>query len=91
MAKLKIYGAAFWPHCNPVKEYLLDKGIEFDYYDIMENEEHKTNFYELRPKYAEYKEILEKGTSYGIPALFFNDEVLISPSSEEMDIMIKKL
>ncbi len=91
MAKIKFYGAAFWGECNPVKEYLLEKGIEFDYYDITESEEIKAEFYQLRTKYEQYAEIIEGGVRFGIPALFYDDKVIIGFDKVAIDEMVTRL
>lgn len=85
MDKIKFYGAAFWGGCAPVKQYLLDKGIDYDYYDISENEDVKEEFMSLREKYEEYSEIIDGGVRFGIPALFFKDKVSIGGDTNEID------
>ncbi len=91
MKKIKFYGAAFWGGCPPVKEYLLEKGIEFDYYDIMADEKAKDDFYKLREQYEEYQTIIKGGISFGIPAIFYDDEVIICFDKEKIDSLITKL
>lgn len=91
MEKIKFYGAGFWGGCAPVKEYLSEKGIDYDYIDISETEENKEEFYKLREQYEEYSEIVEEGARFGIPALFYDNEVIIGFDKEKIDELIKKL
>ncbi len=69
----------------------MEKGIDYDYYDITESEEYKNAFYDLRTKYQAYEEILAKGGAFGIPALFYNDEVIIGWNQTKIDEMIEKM
>lgn len=89
MEKIKFYGAAFWGGCAPVKQYLLDKGIDYDYYEIDSSEELKEEFMNLRKQYDEYADIISGGTRFGIPALFYKDKVVIGGDSEELDKFIQ--
>ncbi len=91
MEKIKMYGAAFWGGCAPVKEYLLEKGIDYDYVDISESEANKAEFMNLREKFEEYTDIIKGGVSFGIPALFYNGEVVIGGDTDKIDALIAKL
>lgn len=91
MEKIKMYGAGFWGECFPVKEYLSEKGIDYDYVDIMESEENRAEFEAFRKSRTEYVDIIKGGVSFGIPVLFFNDDVVIGFKPEEIDALIAKI
>lgn len=91
MDKVKVYGSQTWPHCAPTKEYLLEKGLEFDYFDINEDDDARAEFLALRTKYNEYDEIVKAGQRFGIPAVFYNNEVVIGYNVEQLDHLLGHL
>ncbi len=91
MDKIKMYGAGFWGECFPVKEYLSEKGIDYDYVDITESEENRAEFEEFRNQREEYVDILKGGVRFGIPALFYKDTLVIGFKPEEIDLLISKV
>lgn len=73
-----------------MKQYLLDKGIDYDYYDISESEEVKAEFLALREQYEAYSDIIKGGVSFGIPALFHNGKVVIGGDTEKIDKFLEE-
>lgn len=39
MSRIKVYGTESCPQCSGAKQYLEQKGVEFDYVDINEDDE----------------------------------------------------
>ncbi len=66
----------------------MEKGIEYDIYDVAESDEIKNEFYELRKKYDAYKDIVAEGKRYGIPAFFYGDECVIGFDKEKLDKLL---
>lgn len=76
MAKRKIilYGAQWCADCRRSKDFLDQKGVEYDYIDIDED-----------PNAAVEVERINKGLQV-IPTIVFPDgEVLVEPSNEELE------
>ncbi len=69
----------------------MEKGIDYDYVDISESEENKDEFFKLREQFEEYNDIISGGTRFGIPALFYNGEVVIGGDTDEIDALLAKL
>lgn len=71
MKKIIMFGSRHWPDCEPAKEFLSEKGIEFIYLDISENMINLKRFLKYRDNALEFKEIKENG-SVGIPCIVIN-------------------
>lgn len=72
MKKTIVFGSEHWPGCEPAKEYLSEKNIEFDYIDITESMANLKIFLRYRDSYDEFKGVKETG-SVGIPCVVIND------------------
>lgn len=72
MKKIVVYGSRHWPDCEPVKEFLSDKGIKYLYLDITDSMGNLKRFLKYRDNSPEFNEIKEKG-QVGIPCIVVND------------------
>lgn len=72
--KIKFYGATWCPECRRSKQYLDEKGVDYDYIDI-----------EKVPGAAEEVEKINNGFQ-SIPTIVFpNMRILTEPSNEELE------
>lgn len=69
----------------------MEKGIDYDYVDIMESEENKFEFEEFRRSHEEYNEILQEGTRFGIPVLVYDNDLVMGFDKKAIDSLIAKL
>lgn len=74
---IKIYTSIDCPYCYVVKDYLTQRGIEFEEID----------FYEQPEKREEMEEISQQKN---IPVLVINDEVVVGWDKEKIDELLKK-
>ena len=64
MTKVKVYSTPTCPWCIKAKEYLKQKGIDFQDINVAENEVAKN-------------EMIEKSGQMGVPVLDINNEIII--------------
>jgi len=72
MKKVKIYTTPACPFCVMAKEYLKEKGIEFEEIDVSKNE-----------KAA--KEMVEKSGQMGVPVIEIDGKIVIGFDKEKID------
>ncbi len=72
MGKIIVFGSKLCPDCEPAREYLSEKNIEFLYLDITENLFYLKKFLKYRDNRPEFDEIKKAG-SIGIPCIVVND------------------
>lgn len=72
MKKITLFGSPKWPGCEPVREYLLEKEITFDYVDITESMKNLKIFLAYRDKDPFFDPIKEQG-SVGIPTVMIGE------------------
>jgi len=72
MKKVKIYTAPGCPFCVLAKEYLKEKGVEFEEIDVSKNE-------------RGIKEVIEKTGQLGVPVLEIDSEIVIGFDKEKID------
>ena len=63
--KIKIYTTPSWPHCHTAKEFLSEKGVEFEAVDVTEDHE----------ALIEMQEITNGGRS--VPVIAIGDNVMV--------------
>lgn len=70
---IKFYGATWCPDCRRAKQYLNDRGVEYEYINLEEN-----------PDAVAEVEKINHGLQ-SIPTILFPDgEVLVEPSNEQL-------
>ena len=72
MKKVKIYTAPGCPFCVLAKEYLKEKGVEFEEIDVSKDE-------------RRIKEVIEKTGQLGVPVLEIDSEIVIGFDKEKID------
>ena len=72
MPKVKIYTTPACPFCVMAKQYLKEKGIEFEEIDVSKNE-----------KAA--KEMVEKSGQMGVPVIEIDGKIVIGFDKEKID------
>ena len=64
MANVKVYSTPTCPWCIKAKDFLKERGVEFEDLDISSNEEAR-------------KEIMEKSGQMGVPVLDIDGKIII--------------
>jgi glutaredoxin-like YruB-family protein len=64
MKKVKVFSTKFCPPCIVLKQFLNDNKIEFEAFDVSENEEAR-------------KEMIEKTGQMGVPVIEIDNEIVI--------------
>mgnify|MGYP002641432717 CR=1 FL=1 len=75
MADVKVYSTPTCPWCIKVKDFLKEKGIEYEDIDVASNEEAR-------------KEMIEKSGQMGVPVLDVKGKVIVG---FDADAIIKAL
>jgi len=76
-SKIKIYSSPDCPYCYLVKDYLTQKGIEFEEIDLFEQPEKR-------------KEMEEISKQKNIPVTIIDKEVVVGWNKEKIDELLKK-
>ena len=76
-SKIKIYSSPDCPYCYLVKDYLTQKGIEFEEIDLFEQPEKR-------------KEMEEISKQKNIPVTIIDKEVIVGWNKEKIDELLKK-
>ena len=73
MVQVKLYTSSICPHCTVVREFLKKNGIEFDEYDVEDDEE-------------QWKEALSKTKGLDVvPVVDIDGEVFFGEFNEELE------
>lgn len=64
MAKVKIYSTPSCPYCQMVKEYLKNNKIDYEEYNVAENE-------------AKLKEMVNKSHQMGVPVIDIDNQIVV--------------
>jgi glutaredoxin-like YruB-family protein len=75
MKKVKIYTAPGCPFCVLAKEYLRERGVEFEEIDVSKDEKG-------------IQEVIEKTGQMGVPVLEINGEIVIGFDKERIDQLL---
>ncbi len=75
--KIKVYTAPGCPYCFAVKEFLQERGIQFEEIDVSQNEE-ALNY------------IIEKTQQYGVPVIEIDGEFIIGFDRERLIQILSK-
>jgi glutaredoxin-like YruB-family protein len=75
MPKVKIYTTPFCPFCKLAKEYLKEKGIEFEEIDVSKDEEAA-------------KEMIQKSGQMGVPVIEIDGKIVVGFDKEKIDQLL---
>lgn len=64
MTKVKIYSTLMCPYCTTLKEFLKERGVEFEEIDVSQDEK-------------AMKEMVEKTGQMGVPVVEIDGEIVI--------------
>ena len=64
MSKIIVYSTPTCPYCHLVKDYLNDKGVEFEDKDVSVDREAA-------------REMVERSGQMGVPQIIINDKVIV--------------
>lgn len=75
--KIKVYSTPQCPWCRKVKEYLKDKGVEFENINVAENHE-------------KAQEMVEKSGQMGVPVIDINGKIVLGFDKDNIDMLLEK-
>jgi glutaredoxin-like YruB-family protein len=75
MPKVKIYTTPACPFCVMAKQYLKEKGIEFEEIDVSKDE-------------MAAKEMVEKSGQMGVPVIEIDGQIVIGFDKEKIDELL---
>ncbi len=61
---VKIYSTSTWPHCKRAKSFLVEKGIEFEEYDVRDDQNAR-------------EEMVRRSGQMGVPVIIIGDEIVV--------------
>jgi len=76
--KIKVYSTPTCPYCQMAKEFLKDKGVEFEDVDVSQNQEAA-------------QEMIKKSGQTGVPQIEINGRIIIGFDKEELEKELDKL
>lgn len=74
--KVVIYSSPTCPHCIAAKEFLKEKGVEFEDKNVSEDE-------------AAAKEAVDKSGQMGVPVIEIGGEIVIGNNQEKIEELLK--
>jgi glutaredoxin 3 len=75
MDKVKVYSTPTCPFCDMVKEFLKEKGIEFEEIDVAENQE-------------KAKKMAEKSKQIGVPVVEIGDRIIVGFDKKAIEVAL---
>ena len=85
MKKITVFGSPLWAECKPVREYLLENKVEFDYIDITDSMRSLKIFLAFRDKDPYFDPIKKRG-SVGIPTIMIGNGEKFLVGSTDLDL-----
>ncbi len=86
MKKIFVFGSHHCPDCGPMREFLSDNGVDFEFIDITDSMRNLKIYLKLRDTRPEFEEIKKLGR-VGIPFIMIgNGEKLIFDKPELEDL-----
>ncbi|UCD04431.1 MAG: glutaredoxin family protein [Candidatus Woesearchaeota archaeon] len=76
MAKITVYSTAMCPFCIGLKKYLEEKHIEFEDFDVAEDENAR-------------EEMIEKSGQMGVPVIEINEKIIVGFDKEKLEAELK--
>jgi glutaredoxin-like YruB-family protein len=77
MANVKVYSTPTCPWCKKAKDFLTEKGVEFEDLDVSSNEEAR-------------KEMMDKTGQMGVPVLDVNGKIIVGFNQDEIIAALKE-
>lgn len=77
MPIIKIYSTPTCPYCTKAKEFLKEKGIEFEDIDVASNQDAA-------------KEMIEKSGQMGVPVIDIDGKILIGFDQAKLEEALRK-
>ena len=77
MADIKVFSTPTCPYCTSAKEFLTEKGIEFENIDISQDREAAD-------------EMVEKSGQMGVPVIMIKEEVIVGFDKEKIEEILGK-
>ncbi|MFH1682967.1 MAG: glutaredoxin domain-containing protein [Candidatus Woesearchaeota archaeon] len=78
MTKIKVYTTKTCPYCIMAKDYLREKGVEFEEVDVAADREAA-------------KAMIEKSGQMGVPQIEINDKIIVGFNKAAIDEELAKL
>lgn len=85
MNKITVFGSSHWPGCEPVKEFLSENNIEYDYINITDSMKNLKIFLKFRDT-DPYFDQIKKAGYVGLPTIMINNGEKFIEGSTEMDL-----
>jgi len=76
MAKIRIFSTPTCPYCITLKEYLKDKGFDFEDIDVSQDEKAR-------------EEMVEKTGQMGVPVVEIDGKIIIGFDKEKISELLK--
>lgn len=77
MSKIIVYSTPSCPYCHLVKDYLNEKGVEFEVKDVSVDR-------------AAAREMVERSGQMGVPQIIINDKVIVGFNRDAIDEELNK-
>jgi len=77
MSKIIVYSTPSCPYCNLAKDYLKEKGVEFEEKDVSVDR-------------AAAREMVEKSGQMGVPQIAINDKVIVGFNRDAIEEELSK-
>lgn len=77
MAKIKVYSTSACPQCHALKDFLKEKGIEFEDIDVSADQE-------------KAREMVEKSGQMGVPVIEINGKIIVGFDREAIEKELKE-
>ncbi|MBN2014152.1 MAG: glutathione S-transferase N-terminal domain-containing protein [Candidatus Altiarchaeota archaeon] len=78
MAKIRVYSTKMCPYCRMAKEYLEEKGVEFEEIDVSIDREAA-------------QEMIKKSGQMGVPQIEINKRIIVGFDKEEIEKELKAM
>lgn len=75
MPKVIVYSTPTCPYCVALKEFLKEKGVEFEDFDVSQNEK-------------ALQEMVEKSGQFGVPVIDIDGEIVIGFDRERIEKLL---
>lgn len=74
--EIKVYSLLACPHCKALKEFLKDNSVEFEDFNVDEDEE-------------KAQEMIDKTGQYGVPVIDVDGKIIVGFDKGKIDELIK--